>query len=56
MEYTLSRLATEGEFSEGLVQKNVWAFLILPPLDVFINRRVKYLWTTSIPKTSSSAA
>ena len=35
MEYTLSRLATEGEFQRGSYKKNVWAFLIFPPLDVY---------------------
>ena len=53
----LPRRREESDRSQtASYKKNVWAFLILPPLGVFINRRVEYLWTTSIPKTSSSAA
>ena len=49
-------------FSNSLFKKSVWAFLIFPPLAVFTCRQVEmrhrfeYLWTNSIPKTSSSAA
>ena len=49
-------------FSNSLLKKSVWAFLILLPLAVFTCRQVEmrhrfeYLWTTSIPKTLSSAA